>query len=245
MKEKLKILLIGYGKMGKAIESLALKNGHSIVAIISDKQMDLAHICKAYQPNVAFEFTSPVSAVRNLEALIESGIPIVCGSTGWLENWDSISAKVKAAKGSFFYASNFSLGMNLMFHLTEIAAKFINELPDYDVDIEEIHHLQKQDKPSGTAITLAQKLIAGMERKKSWVLDKRTNSEEIEITSIRTPDVPGTHTVSFSSSVDTIQLSHTAHSRMGFASGAVKAGEWILGKKGVFTMEDLLADRFR
>ncbi len=244
-KEKLKILLIGYGKMGKAIESVAVKSGHSISAIISDKQMDLAHICKAYQPNIAFEFTSPDSAVYNLESLIESGIPIVCGSTGWLDHWDIITEKVKEKNGTFFYASNFSLGMNLMFHLTEIAAKFMNELPDYDVEIEEIHHLEKQDKPSGTAITLAQKLISGLDRKKSWVLDRGTKPDEIEISAIREPDVPGTHTVSFSSSVDTIELSHTAHSRTGFATGAVKAGEWLLGKKGVFTMEDLLADKFK
>jgi 4-hydroxy-tetrahydrodipicolinate reductase len=244
--EKLRILLIGYGKMGKAIETVAKSNGHSISAIISDKQMDLSHICKAYQPNIAFEFTSPESAVYNLESLIDAGIPIVCGSTGWLQNWGSISEKVKNANGTLFYASNFSLGMNLMFYLTQVAGKFMSELPEYEVEVEEIHHLEKKDVPSGTAITLAEKLIKAIKRKEKWVLNQPAAAEnEINISALREPEVPGTHLVSFSSSVDTIEIIHTAHSRMGFATGAIKAGEWVFGKKGVFSMEDMLHDAFK
>jgi len=244
MKEKLKILLIGYGKMGKAIEEVAKERGHSIAAIISDKQIDLGHICKAYGANLAIEFTSPEAAVHNLESLIDAGIPIVCGSTGWLDSWDKISDRIKANNGTLFYASNYSFGMNLMFHLTEIAGRVVNDWPEYEVDIEEIHHLEKKDMPSGTAITLAQKLLKEINRKKDWVLNQGGPST-IEISSIREPDVPGTHTVSFSSSVDTIDLTHTAHSRTGFAIGAIRAGEWLLGRKGIFSMEDLLADRLK
>ena len=231
--------------MGKAIESIAKQRGHSVAAIISDRQMDLTHICKAYGPNIAFEFTSPESAVANLEGLIDSGIPVVCGSTGWLDHWDEISNRVNKKNGALFYASNYSLGMNLMFHLVEMAGKFINDWPEYEVDIEEIHHLEKKDMPSGTAITLAQKLIKQIKRKKEWVLNQSGSESVINISAIRTPDVPGTHTVSFSSGVDTIELVHTAHSRIGFASGAIRAGEWLLGKKGVFTMEDMLLEKIK
>jgi 4-hydroxy-tetrahydrodipicolinate reductase len=239
-KEPLRILLIGYGKMGKAIELVAKEKGHSVSGIISDRQMDLAHICKAYQPNIAFEFTSPASAPLNLEMLLEAGIPVVCGSTGWLDQWERISGIAKANNGSFFYASNFSLGMNLLFKLVQDASRFMDAFPEYEVDIEEIHHTEKKDMPSGTAITLAERILAEMKRKKSWELNANSTESTIGVNAIRQPDVPGTHTVAFRSAIDTIELSHTAHSRMGFAQGAVKAGEWLLGRKGVFTMNDLL-----
>lgn len=239
-KEPLRILLIGYGKMGKAIEMVAKERGHSVSGIISDRQMDLAHICHAYQPNIAFEFTSPASAPRNLEMLLEAGIPVVCGSTGWLDQWVRISGIANANKGSFFYASNFSLGMNLLFKLVQDASRFMDAFPEYEVDIEEIHHTEKKDMPSGTAITLAERILAEMKRKKSWELSANSSESTIGVNAIRQPDVPGTHTVAFRSAIDTIELSHTAHSRLGFAQGAVKAGEWLLGRKGVFTMNDLL-----
>ena len=243
--EKLRILLIGYGKMGKAIETIATQRGHSITAIVSDKQMDVEHICRAYQPNIAFEFTSPEAAVQNLTSLISAGIPTVCGSTGWLAHWNEIAHLVKEKNGSFFYASNYSMGMNLLFKLTELAGRFMNELPDYDIDIEEIHHTEKKDIPSGTAITLAEKLIHEVSRKTSWVANEKASSEQLKISALREPGVPGTHTITFSSAIDTIEMSHTAHSRMGFADGAVRAGEWLLGKKGIYTMDDFLKDRFR
>ena len=241
---KLKILLIGYGKMGRAIETLARERGHTIVACISDKQIDIGHICKAYQPNIAFEFTSPESAPGNIKILLEAGVPIVSGSTGWQGEWESIRKMALEKKGSLFHSSNFSLGMNLLFHLAEVAGQFMNLHPDYEVSIEEIHHTEKKDMPSGTAITLAERIMRSMKAKKSWVLNEDSTPDSIGILAQRQPNVPGTHTVSFSSPIDTIQLSHTAHSRLGFASGAVHAGEWLLGKHGVFSMEDLLADRF-
>jgi 4-hydroxy-tetrahydrodipicolinate reductase len=245
-KNKLRILLIGYGKMGKAIETIALKRGHSISAIISDRQIDLEHICRAYQPNIAFEFTSPSSAPGNLQILIEAGIPIVCGSTGWMDKWQEIKDKTQKVGGTLFYASNFSPGMNLAFKLVEMAGRFFDEMDEYEVDIEEIHHTEKKDIPSGTAITLAQKLIGQMKSKSGWEVNQNiSNHDKIAITAIREPDVPGTHTVSFSSSVDTIEICHTAHSRHGFALGAVQAAEWVLGRKGVFTMEDFLKEKFQ
>ncbi|HPI10179.1 MAG TPA: 4-hydroxy-tetrahydrodipicolinate reductase [Catalimonadaceae bacterium] len=243
--EKLRILLIGYGKMGKAIETIATQRGHSITAIVSDKQMDVEHICRSYQPNIAFEFTSPEAAVQNLKGLISAGIPTVCGSTGWLSQWNEIAHLVKEKNGSFFYASNFSMGMNLLFKLAELAGRFMNELPDYDIDIAEIHHTEKKDIPSGTAITLAEKLIHEVTRKTAWVVNDKPEAGQIQISALREPSVPGTHTITFSSAIDTIEMSHTAHSRMGFADGAVRAGEWLLGKKGIHSMDDFLKDRFR
>jgi len=242
-KEKLRILLIGYGKMGKAIETIARQKGHTIVGIVSDKQMDVTHICKAYQPNIAFEFTSPTSAVHNLKGLIEAGIPIVCGSTGWLAQWEEISSMVNEKKGTLFYASNYSMGMNLLFNLAELAGKYLDQLPEYEVEIEEIHHTEKKDKPSGTAITLAEILLKEITRKKSWVLDMPSEETTIGVSAVREEDVPGTHTITFSSSADTIQMSHTAHSRLGFASGAVLAGEWLLGKHGIFGMKDFFSEQ--
>ena len=244
MKNQLKILLIGYGKMGRAIEQLAREKGHELVACISDRQGDIAHICHAYQPTMAFEFTSPESAPQNIINLLEAGIPVVSGSTGWLDHWEDVQKVVTRRKGAFFYASNFSLGMNLLFHLTEISARFLRNYPEYDVSIEEIHHTEKKDMPSGTAITLAERLMRHMPDKKGWNLNEESSRQQIGISALRQANVPGTHTVTISSPIDTIQLSHTAHSRLGFATGALAAGEWLLGKTGVFGMDDLLRDRF-
>jgi len=242
--KELKILLIGYGKMGRAIEQVARERGHRIVACVSDRQGDIGHICHSYQPNIAFEFTSPESAPANIRALIEAGIPVVSGSTGWLSEWESIRQLTLEKKGALFYASNFSLGMNLLFHLAEVAGRFMEQHPDYEVSMEEIHHTEKKDMPSGTAITLAERLMRAMRRIKTWKLNAESTKDSLGISSIRQANVPGTHILTFSSSIDTIQLSHTAHSRMGFASGAIHAGEWLLGKTGVFSMEDLLREKF-
>lgn len=236
------ILIVGYGKMGRAIEALSKERGHKVVAIISDRQTDLAHICRTYKPTVALEFTHPESAPHNIETLIECGIPTVSGSTGWLEHFAQIEALVKLEKGSFFYASNFSVGMNLTFKLVEVAAKFLNHHPQYEVDIEEIHHIQKKDKPSGTAITLADKLIQKLDRKTDWRLDQPSQDPFIGVQSVREDSVPGTHTVGFHSEIDDIEIRHTAHNRMGFALGAVMAAEWLVGNIGVFGMEDLMKE---
>lgn len=244
MAQKLDILIVGYGKMGRAIETLARQRGHKVVAIISDRQTDLNHICKTYKPSVALEFTHPASAPHNIETLIEAGIPTVSGSTGWLEHFAQIEALVKLEKGSFFYASNFSLGMNITFRLAEMTAQFLNLHPEYEVDMEEIHHTEKKDKPSGTAITLANKIISKLDRKKDWKLDEPSSKESIGIQSIRKDHVPGTHTVRFHSEIDEIEIRHTAHNRMGFALGALLAAEWLAGKRGVFGMDDLMAEAF-
>lgn len=240
--KKLDILIVGYGKMGRAIETLAKERGHKVVAIISDRQTELAHICKTYKPTVALEFTHPESAPHNIETLIESGIPTVSGSTGWLQHFAQIEALVKLENGSFFYASNYSVGMNLTFKLVELAAQFLNHHPLYEVGIEEIHHTEKKDKPSGTAITLATKLIEKLDRKADWKLDQPSDNQSIGIKSIREEHVPGTHNIRFHSEIDDIEIRHTAHNRMGFALGAVLAAEWLVGKKGVFGMEDLIGD---
>lgn len=240
-----RILLIGYGKMGRAIEQLALSKGHSIVAIVSDRHSDLATICHAYQPTMAFEFTSPVSAVQNLEVLIQAGVPVVCGSTGWMDHWQHISDLTLEQKGSLFYASNYSMGMNLMFKLTTVAARFMNYLKDYEVQVEEIHHTEKKDMPSGSALTLTNRLIENLDRKKKWELNVASIENKIGISCLREPNVPGTHLVTFSSPIDTIEISHTAHNRNGFASGALMAAEWLGTRKGVFGMDDLLKDMFK
>lgn len=244
-KTELRILLIGYGKMGRAVEQLAKAKGHSIVAIVSDRHSDLANICTAYQPNIAFEFTSPESAIKNLQVLIEKGIPTVCGSTGWLEHWDKITHAVAEKKGTLFYAANYSMGMNLMFKLTELSAQIMDQLPEYEVEIEEIHHTEKKDMPSGSAISLAERLLKNIKRKTSWLLNNPSEEKMIGINSLREPNVPGTHLVTFKSPIDTIQISHTANNRNGFAAGAIMAAEWLLHKKGVFTMDDLWKDKFK
>ena len=239
----LRILIMGYGKMGRTIEHLAQARGHQIVAIVRDKQADLVNICQSYKPNIAFEFTSPDSVLHNLELLMGENIPTVCGSTGWLDHWGQVEALVKLNKGAFFYASNFSMGMNLMFKLTDLAAKFMNQLKEYEVEIEEIHHLEKKDIPSGTAITLAQHITTGLDRKNQFVVNREAAEGEIHVKATRQPDVPGTHRVIWNSAIDTIEICHTAHNREGFATGAVLAAEWLQGKTGVFTMEDLLKDK--
>lgn len=240
--EPLQILLVGYGKMGQVIETVAKERGHSVSAIVSDGKTDLHHIARSYKPTVAFEFTQPSSAIHNIETLIKSGIPTICGSTGWLEHWAQIEALVKLEHGSFFYASNFSLGMNLTFRLAEVASRFLRDYPEYEVEISEIHHLEKKDKPSGTAITLAQKVIHQIKRKSGWELEGPSKLDRIGIQSIRQDKVPGTHILHFRSPVEDIEIKHTAHNRSGFALGAVLAAEWLQNKKGVFGMDDLLDD---
>lgn len=227
------IALFGYGKMGKMIEEIAQKRGHTIVAKID---VDSSHI--AYSNfDVAIDFSTPDAAFTNISNCLENSVPVISGTTGWLERYDEVVASCHKNEGAFIYASNFSLGVNIFFELNAYLSKMMKGLSQYQIALEETHHTQKLDAPSGTAITLAEDIIKNTEYK-SWSLQKEANM--LPITSKRQGTVPGTHSVHYKSSVDDIFIEHKAHNREGFALGAVIAAEWILGKKGVFTMKDVL-----
>lgn len=230
----MKIALFGYGKMGKMIERIALERNHEIVAKIDidTKEIDFKNI------EVAIDFSMPQAAFGNITQCLEHNIPIISGTTGWLDNYDEAVEICKQNKGAFIYASNFSLGVNIFFELNEYLAKMMQNLTQYNVSLEEIHHTQKLDAPSGTAITLAEGVISNSAYER-WKLDDH-EPNSITINSKRIGTTPGTHTVDYKSEVDSIEIKHTAHNREGFALGAVTAAEWIIGKKGVFTMRDVL-----
>lgn len=230
----MKIALLGYGRMGKAIEKIAKDRGHEIVAKI-DKDNPLDSLNNA---DVAINFSVPNAALANITNALNVGIPVVCGTTGWLDHKKEVDALCNKLEGAFLYASNFSLGVNLFFELNKKLASYMQGFPEYKVEIEEIHHTQKLDAPSGTAITLAEGVIDNSKHEQ-WHLDGEVQ-EGFPIKALRENDVPGTHTVSYHSEIDSIEITHTAHSRTGFALGAVVAAEWILGKKGVFGMRDVL-----
>lgn len=234
------IAIIGYGKMGKAIEEIALERGHEVVVKINDE--NLADFTKANlaRAEVAIEFTGPHSAFDNLKKLMEFGAPVVCGSTGWTEKMPEISSYCSAHNGSFIYASNFSVGVNIFFELNKKLAELMAPYPEYDVSLEEIHHTQKKDAPSGTAITLAEQVLERLSRKTNWVNQASSNASDLSIISKREDPAPGTHLVKYSSSIDDIEIIHTAHNRKGFALGAVLAAEFIRDKKGIFSMKDVL-----
>lgn len=237
---KMKIALIGYGKMGHAIEEIALQKSYEIVLKIdvnNSNELTKENLQKA---NVAIEFTSPHSAVENLKKCFDAGVPVVCGSTGWLEKWNEIKQYCLDKNGSFVYASNFSIGVNLFFEVNTFLAKLMEKHKEYDVLLEEIHHTQKKDAPSGTAITLAEQVLQNITRKKVWVNHISDKNEELAIISERIDPAPGTHKVKYRSSIDDIEIIHTAHNRKGFASGAVLAAEFIQGRKGVYNMKDVL-----
>ena len=230
----MKIALLGYGRMGKEIEKIALQRGHEIVIKTSGKETyDIT------TADVAIDFSVPSSAYNNISNCINHKVPVISGTTGWLEKYNEIVDLCNDKKGAFIYASNFSLGVNVFFELNKQLAKMMNTLEQYNISLEEIHHTKKLDAPSGTAITLAEGIIENS-NKKNWELDKTISEENIPITAIRTPDVPGTHTVTYSSDIDTIDIKHTAHNRQGFALGAVIAAEWLHNKTGVYTMRDVL-----
>lgn len=233
----MKIALIGYGKMGKAIEKIALNRGHQIVGPFDAEGIDIEALKQA---DVAIEFSRPEAAKENLKKCIVHKIPVVCGTTGWLEHLEEIKADCIANESAFMYASNYSIGVNIFFAVNRYLAEMMNQQPQYEVEVEEIHHTQKLDAPSGTAITIAQDIIAKINRKTSWVNEEPNDDSELPIYSVREDPAPGTHLVSYISEIDTIDIVHTAHSREGFASGAVLAAEWIKGKKGVFSMKDML-----
>ena len=230
----MKIALLGYGRMGKEIEKIALQRGHEIV--IKTNSDDAFDINLA---DVAIDFSIPNSAYGNISNCINNNVPVISGTTGWLDKYDKAIDLCAQKKGAFIYASNFSLGVNIFFELNNQLAKMMDNLSDYNITMEEIHHTKKLDAPSGTAITLADGIIENSS-KTDWKLDGEITETSIPIVAKRIPDVPGTHTVDYTSEVDTIEITHTAHSRKGFALGAVVAAEWILNKTGVFTMKDVL-----
>lgn len=230
----MKIALLGYGKMGKVIEKIALERGHEIVLRKSGKD-SFEGLNNA---DVAIDFSIPDAALTNISTCLNSNIPIISGTTGWLDNYEQVVSLCKEKNGAFIYGSNFSLGVNIFFELNEQLAKIMAKFDQYKVAMEEIHHTQKLDAPSGTAISLAKGIIDNSDYS-SWALEN-AKSDELLIEAKRIENVPGTHTVFYNSEVDTIEIKHTAHSRDGFALGAVIAAEWIQGKKGIFTMKDVL-----
>ncbi len=230
----MKIALLGYGKMGKAIEQVAVARGHEIV-LRKTSDSTFHGLEKA---EVAIDFSIPDAAVSNISACFDTHVPVVCGTTGWLSKYEDMVALCEAKDGAFIYGSNFSLGVNLFFEMNSYLAKLMSKFDQYKVRMEEIHHTQKLDSPSGTAITLANTIIEHSSYTK-WVLEN-AKTNEIEIDAKRIESVPGTHTVVYDSAIDSIEIKHTAHNREGFALGAVLAAEWLAGKKGVFTMKDVL-----
>jgi 4-hydroxy-tetrahydrodipicolinate reductase len=230
----MKIAILGYGRMGKEIEKIAISRGHEVLI-----KKDIEDAIDITLADVAIEFSVPNSAFNNISNCIKNNVPVISGTTGWLDKYEDVVALCKKEKGGFIYASNFSLGVNIFFELNKQLAKMMRNLEDYNISMEEVHHTKKLDAPSGTAITIAAGIIENSS-KENWTLDKNTSEENIPIVAKRIPDVPGTHTVLYASEVDAIQIKHTAHSRKGFALGAIVAAEWMLGKTGVFSMKDVL-----
>lgn len=236
----LRLALIGYGKMGKAIEEIAIQRGHSIGI-----RIDFDNLSDFKKENIsaidaAIEFTSPHSAFENVKKCLEWNVPVICGSTGWTDKLDEMKKICESQNGAFIYSSNFSVGVNIFFEVNKKLASLMEGHTDYEVILEETHHTQKKDAPSGTAITLAEQILEKIKRKKRWINEISDHPEDLEIISQRIDPAPGTHSVRYSSAIDNIEIIHTAHSRKGFALGAVIAAEFIQGKKGIYTMKDVL-----
>jgi 4-hydroxy-tetrahydrodipicolinate reductase len=239
-RKTMKIALVGYGKMGKAIEQIALQRGHEIVLIIdlhNAGDLTAANLKKA---DAVIEFTGPNSAYENVTKCLAAGVPVVCGSTGWLAKLEEVKEYCRQQNGCFLYASNFSVGVNIFFEINKRLAELMKPHTGYDVRMEEIHHTQKKDAPSGTAVTLAEQLMEKLDRKTKWVNNDTHQPEELAIISKRIDPAPGTHTVSYHSEIDSIDIIHTAHNRTGFATGAVLAAEFVKGKTGIFSMKEVL-----
>ena len=230
----MKIALLGYGKMGQTIERIALERGHEIV-LKKDEFNTYEGLSNA---DVAIDFSIPAVAVENISSCFYANVPVISGTTGWLDRYEEMATLCAEKNGAFISSSNFSLGVNFFFGLNEYLAKMMAKFDSYKVEMEEIHHTQKLDAPSGTAISLAKGVIENSEYT-AWTLEN-PNSNEIHIEAVRLGDVPGTHTVTYNSPIDSIEIKHTAHNREGFALGAVIAAEWIVGKQGIFTMRDVL-----
>jgi len=230
----MKIALLGYGKMGKSIETIALNRNHTISLKVSSATtaFDFSNT------DVAIDFSLPTTAVANIKRALDAGVPVISGTTGWLDQYQDILDYCKEKNGAFLYASNFSLGVNIFFEINKRLSELMSDFPEYTTSIEEIHHTQKLDAPSGTAITLAEQIIENT-KYNNWTLDQ-AQPKEILIDAKRIENVPGTHEITYNSEIDAISIKHTAHNRQGFALGAVIAAEWIKDKKGVFSMKDVL-----
>ncbi len=235
------IVLLGYGKMGKVIEKVAESRGHNVVARFDvDNRHEFEQLTVS-QVDAVIEFSHPSSAFQNVKSCLEKNLPVVCGTTGWLENKPEVETLAIEKGGAFFWSSNYSIGVNLFFELNKTLAKLMAPQKQYSVSTTEIHHTEKRDAPSGTAITLAEGIIQNSENKLKWVSNEIPKQDEVAIWSAREGKVPGTHVVKYISDIDQIEISHIAHGREGFALGAVIAAEWIVGKKGVFGMKELLS----
>jgi 4-hydroxy-tetrahydrodipicolinate reductase len=234
------IALLGYGKMGKEIEAIALQRGHNIVLKVGSSNAGSTTADELKKADVAIEFSTPHTVLKNIDKCLDAQLPLVVGTTGWYDHFEAVAKKCTQSKGTLFYASNFSLGVNIFFKVNSYLAAIMNNYPDYGISMEEVHHIHKLDRPSGTAITLAKQIIEKVDRKKNWSIEKH-DSETLFIKDIREGEVPGTHIIKYTSAVDDIEIMHKAHNRKGFALGAVLAAEFTFNKKGIFTMEDLLA----
>jgi len=233
----MKVALIGYGKMGKTIERILNERKHEVVATFGRDGIDEE---KLKQADVAIEFTRPEGVFENLATCFRNQIPVVTGTTGWLAQYDEAVKLCEENKSAFLFASNFSLGVNLFFEINKQLARIMNAYENYDVQMQEIHHTQKLDAPSGTAITLAEQVVENLKRKEGWTLEEQHGKQQIHIDAIREPDVHGTHIITYTSDIDDIEIKHTAKSRDGFALGAVIAAEFLKDKTGVYQMKDVL-----
>ncbi len=237
----MQIAIIGYGKMGKAVEKIAIQRGHQIAWIANDHEQLKQMLSKPHEACVAIEFSLPAFAPDNITTCLEAHLPVVSGTTGWNDQWESIKHKCVALNGSLLHASNFSLGMNIFFHINKILAAKLNNHPAYKPSMKEIHHIHKKDHPSGTAITLAEQIIEHNDLINSWEETRgEVGNDVLQVESFRKGEVPGTHEINWNADFDEIKLVHTAKNRNGFALGAVLAAEFIAGRKGVFTMSDVL-----
>jgi 4-hydroxy-tetrahydrodipicolinate reductase len=234
------IALIGYGKMGREIEQIALQRGHTIVLRVSKANATSFTDAELKKADVAIEFSTPETAVANILRCFQCQVPVVAGTTGWINSLLEIQDKCMHLGSTFFYASNYSIGVNVFFALNKHLAKIMNGYAEYNPVMEEIHHIHKKDSPSGTGITLANDLIESLERKNTWAEGTSDDNSVLQIHSQREGEVPGTHVIRYTSETDSIEIAHIAHNRRGFASGAVIAAEWVQGKKGIFGMKDLL-----
>lgn len=238
----MKIALLGYGKMGKAIEALLSEYGHTCAGKFNSENP--ATVEALAEADVAIEFSTPEQCSKNIALCFEANLPVVVGTTAWYDRYDEVVSKMNSSN-ALLAATNFSIGVQITFHLNKELARVMSKFPEYTASIEEIHHTAKLDKPSGTAITLAEGILENAPNLRSWTLEEEKQNEnenenELRIKALRLPDVPGTHTVRYTSEIDTIELKHEAHNRKGFAAGAIRAAEFLHGKSGVYTMKDVL-----
>jgi 4-hydroxy-tetrahydrodipicolinate reductase len=235
----MKIALLGYGKMGKEIEAIAVKRNHEVVLKVDKDNAEKVTLADLMKVDVAIEFSTPHTVISNIRKCFAAGIPVVVGTTGWYEQFKEIEKECLVNKAGLFHATNFSVGVNLFFKVNKYLAELMNKYNDYDVSLEEIHHIHKLDKPSGTAITLAEQVVSKIERKKSWSISEN-KPDTLFIKDVREGEVPGTHIIKYQSAIDDIEIMHKAHNRKGFATGAVIAAEFLKGKKGIYTMSDII-----